>query len=638
MSKKPVSDFLKQGNTYAANQEWTSAAIEFMKALDKLYGACTPSQPSPSQCAADLYTALEAHVEDPEDPNEDPVGPVAPAPAKLLELMIQGFAKMRDGTSDPVEAKCFRFNGFLEPCSPVWTIVFVRSSKEKKYGTLRVSIPVKSATLIVGKENAQWLEQPIAAQIAYAWAHRAEALVNQTKAMYSLDQVLLAEAVPALDLRKEDYLRALLIDPDRFWTLAHLGEVYRDMANSVPGLMDYLFPEKGNKREQRLENYACAIIYYRESIDRAISKNMRPSPWAYAHLGAAVVNTRAFVEFDGDRNTDLLQKGLLADLLVDWPAEWPEETTAAATAADAVNHTNLRFTNRAMMALVRAQELQGFYYPWAQGYYGGTLLLKSIFSKDQVGQLNAALAQIAQLQTALVYYLQPALLGAVFEPTRLDVNPMFEMAAIQHHVNEYELAWCYAWMGMHWLFRDKFQPGLYGLTGYGLLVTIAYRAGNSGGSPRGLSDAMITQAMLNNRSADINKIPRALPKNWGNMGPFIHQLIEDACSKQIEPHLRFWLRKENRDNLDSDVLLGLQTTLRIMWDFVGVLETYGNAELNERLQKFCAKIRGALKSRHPDIATFAVDPPPLTNNLFASLNLDAPSYFDYPTIRKGAQQ
>ena len=564
-----VNEMMKLGNQYASNKQWESAAHEFMRALDTLYlpfievgGAAQPGTTIP------LYEALEKKGA---GPNErmvielqmDDVKALRTELSALPDSTFPDVGDLMKRTQGIPNVGIFRFSCSLQVSLAVWTIVFYEEQtkdypKRTLYGPpseLSVRFPTgQPYALILSRTQCRWLKPAVAAQMSYAWAHLAEAATHYTMGMYRVNQILLHESTSAIELRRQDYLRALLLNPSSHWTLAHLGESYRHAANTFTA-RGAVYPDA----DDRLKSYVTAIVYLRTAIELAID-NKEKSSWAYAHLGAAIVNTRGFLAW---RKKD---PPIVEHLLGDWPESWPEgpkedEPRAAGELVD----LNLAFVNRALKLLVRGQEGQGFYYPWAQFYYSGALLAKGALLRD------LGIAQLGQLQVALSYYLQPQILDDIMEPGHLSVNPMFEMAAIHHCLQNHTVAWQYAWIGMKWLFKFHFQPGLYALSGCSLLVEIASEHLREKRNPvvnqvpqAQPNDSLIKAAMLLEAPS-----PMGLPTEPFNDREGLCQFIEESYVKCVRPHVYFWLSPGIE--LDSNVTVGLTTTLVIIDQFLTVL-------------------------------------------------------------------
>jgi hypothetical protein len=354
-------------------------------------------------------------------------------------------------------------------------------------------------------------------------------------------------------------------------------------------------------QDSKLRNYVDAIVRYRKAIELAILKQQDQS-WTYAHLGAAIANARAFVAWS---NREEKAVPLLTALFETWLKfpELPDHQTSGkadrptgkrAGSTEEKKPDNVDFVDAALKALVKAQELRGFYYPWAQAYYSGALLLKGAFIQDP------DVALLGQLQTAMSYYLQPEILGDLFEPGQLSVNPMFEMAAIlvsmgdakQHDVRSYDKAWTFAWIGMKWLFKSSFQAGLYGLSGYHVLVTIASRIINKKAQgPKtepSTFDDLLKKVMLDGTS-DLRP---------GADRRFLYDLIRQAYETCLVPDFGPWLKSDFE--LDSNVTMGLVKALFILDDFINVYpknlgEKLKDGQLKQKLKDLKKRIEDKLE-------------------------------------------
>ena len=639
-----VRELLKQGNHFAADKQWEQAGQKFSFALDDLYGMFMPDVENMfygdgpavyDKLEKEARDAKEKETHDPTSTpaNEDLVlrfegGEVGELKDDLSE--IHGFERLKDVTDGFDHAAAFRYQCFYQKqvTPPIWTIAFYRYEDEhKKYGGLPVQVIADSCVLILTRLTCYWLKLPVTwsgddpsvdeqlcgllSRMAYAWAHRAEATTQQTKGLYTLNQILLAESIPALYIRMEDYFRSLLLDPTRAWTLAHYADVFRDMANSVRGTAHAYGPsgaapsgaapsgaggwtdpttghmkpdlgrDHGLDENARLVCYVNAIVYLRAAVDRSKSHEDEQSPaysrdnhaWALAHLGAAVVNARGFVAWEDDFDDG----GMMAGLLKDWPVRWLDEHGVDDSLM--CGKKNLCFMNRALRCLTKAQALQGFFYPWCQVYMAASMLLKGIFlapdaaikrTSEPAVVASANLSSLSFLQVSLAYYLQPSLLGSVMEPGQLSINPMFEIAAVMSFVKNQEMAWQYAWIGMRWLFKFNFQPGLFGLTGYGLLAGIAScHLDSLNRTPRPMASNLIVDAALED-APDTEGLH--VPIELIATSDDLYKLINQACDACLKPHLGFWLRKDVK--LDSNAVIGLVTTIYVLRSFSRIIRRH----------------------------------------------------------------
>src|SRR6185369_16290634 len=116
-------------------------------------------------------------------------------------------------------------------------------------------------------------------------------------------------------------------------------------------------------------------------------------------------------------------------------------------------------------------------------------------------EFAADIAALGQVVSSHAYYLDPRLALGVFEPSQVAVNPPFEIALVHYWLalanydsaqkeakcgnkdkarliatqaaDDCERAWACASIGMRFLFKFNFSPGLQGLAGCRLLEMIA---------------------------------------------------------------------------------------------------------------------------------------------------------------------
>jgi hypothetical protein len=603
-----VSELLQSGARYTADKQWGNAGAEFAKALTCLYRKAllppseslegTGQEIGPS-AAARLHDKLQKKAKKEEqhdftDDREELCGLLehalgsgsGPQVAELRMLIEQ----TRNSHAHDVAA--FRFQRFFEhhegdaadSAEAVWTIVFYsrlhnpcgkKSGHKEKLGWSYVHFKIPTCTstsFVLSSTRLQKLRPSTAAQMAYAWAHLAEAEATSTMNMYREHQMLLDTAETAVEIRTRYYHRSLLLKPKNPWTLAHCGEVYRNLANAVPNTIpDRSGSPENDNHDKRLSWYVIAIIYFREAL--ALNPDYA---WAHAHLGALVVNTRAFLGFGVlDRQDSQLlneEPPALVELLNNWKDSSPDGKEGKLDSSP--RDVNLAFINRAMMSLVRAQELQGFYYPWAQLYYAASLLIKSALTG------NREMAHLSQLQTAQGYYLQPELVAEVSEPGQLPVSTNFEFAAIRHHMKQYVPAWTYAWVGMKWLFKFRFLPGLDGLIGCRLLVKIAedhihhlHSRQAQGGVHKEEPTDLIEAAMLAPKAKSPEPpdstsfdIPTKPFENYDELQDFIWRSFLRFGSSSVETFL------EKGVVLESNARVSLLAVLRTLMYFLQVLD------------------------------------------------------------------
>lgn len=295
------------------------------------------------------------------------------------------------------------------------------------------------------------------ARLAYIWAHLADASSYTTMGLYRVSTVVITESLAAMFQRAYAFQVALAIQPDYRWALAHLGDFYRNVANGW-----------GQPEPVRFDFYAKAIDYLLTSIGelgRGSESGKEPPPlaassaWAIAHLGAAIVNARAFTGVGPCAAENKPDSSNKFDVLEQLAMQWK---LSGKPKGGGPGSTSLWLMKKARDYLVDAQVLQGFFYPWAQNYQGDALLLITML--DQYAP-NKPLAQLSSAQLLHSFVLQPELATQLFEPGQLFRNPNFEFGVLYFSTKKYSLSWQNTWVGMQYLFKFDFVSGVQALLG-----------------------------------------------------------------------------------------------------------------------------------------------------------------------------
>jgi tetratricopeptide (TPR) repeat protein len=478
-SKAPdeLVKLVKIGNHYAANGQWANAMNTFWRVTDALYNCLNGFK------QLELAPLGIAH----EDPNLN----------RALEEIQDRTVAIKDKSTDPLirnltsalraaydvadiaEAAfvyVFKHPTRKHPMSsePYWTLVY--HDREPIWDFLERA----SHTFVVRTSHNivhSWRpSRTQVSQISYCLAHFGQAWVNSMVQLYMEYQILADGGAPAIMEAARHYQRALQLRPYDSWTLAQMGEVHRTLAN---GYLDDLHlqptPDRHAHDEQvpdrdslhkhfpyHVGHYLKALYYY------YVAFSLNPDDyWAHAHFGAAVVNARAFL---ADADFAKMAKKLRRStkfLKLDF--------TYLASSSQTSSSPKRWLLNQATRSLLKAQELRGGLYPWAQLYYAGILVVKSMDERETSDERleNAQLA-MAVMNNALS--LESKLLTNAFEPRTLYINAFFQLALLALQGKQYPLAWSYTRFGMQHLFNDKFLPGADALVGFLMLLNISARA------------------------------------------------------------------------------------------------------------------------------------------------------------------
>ncbi|HEX2572344.1 MAG TPA: hypothetical protein VH877_22555 [Polyangia bacterium] len=578
MESQVPRQMIELGNHYAANQQWNNAGGVFTQALDSLYKSLRDEilVPSESELHRELRLLLASESSESRTSQGKKDDEVIVLDKEPLFVHLREHILQHRQVRDFLDARFVTVFSFVNTARTAryMTIVFYNGDKvpcseesQEELAPFSVLPHKKSFSFVLRLEDRivrLWkMTKAEAKQIAYAWAHLGQADVNSAIGLYYVAQVLSDQGESAILTTARCYQRALLLNPQYAWALAHLGEAFRMLANGWPGTDEHLrLPRK------RIYWYNRALVY----LHNATQQDPR-SFWALAHLGATIVNARCFISIILD-HADPQQ-----DLLNCWKDQnHIEEATPWA------------LINYGLKILVLALELQGYYYPWAQAYYAGALLLKTSmfgkFGKDLDGDRGKDLGLLALNEALNALYLDPSLLKSASEPGQLYVNPYFEQGLIFFFLGKYTLAWQYVWIGMKWVFKYNFQPGLQSLAGCQILVIIAYKyiiqATPSTVPLPSECPALIDDSRLG-KTYDLGfEIPKTPIHTWDKLAVFIESAFNACC----EPSVNVLLVPRVR--LDTNVRMGLASTMGILYCFEVVL-----SQLNDsaRAGHLCRKIK-----------------------------------------------
>ena len=454
-----IPDLFELGNVYSQNQQWNNAQRVFEQALSLIYSSVTEQDAETPAGLSELLGSIDfsAVSQSPDEPWGLPQSE-APELEKLYEVLSSNLP-----TKDQEPNYVIVFPATLSH-PHVWTVVYYNAEfkqllSDGPAGSMKIVYPTAEVAAFVVRVSpapiGAWrLDDPTIARMTYGWAHLAQASVLTTMAQYYVDQILNKAGIPTIRSQAAYYARSLALQPTNAWAMAHLGEVFRDVANGWPGS-----PEDLCDPSQKVEPYVQALFYYMLAL-RLYEQQGREkeSFWVHAHFGAAIINVRGFV-------ADELPQPLrgLYEYLV--------EVKGGEAAVESTVNLHDVLLEWAIDSLVRAQELRGYFYPWAQDYYACGLLIKSYFIQDKLLGSNIGALSMMQVITALA--LDPGILNNIFEPGELYVNAFFQMAIVCYALEDYSMAWQLACIGLNWAFNYNFINGLDVLSGMNLLANIS---------------------------------------------------------------------------------------------------------------------------------------------------------------------
>ena len=613
----------KLGDVYARNMQWSDASSTFTKALDQLYEeqttTCAKAISLSGQELATLTKLAEATTSQHNagavrtDDKDFNTGKVA-----LAKLRVKLWKNLPQQAKGDEWQQAEYASSFQSPDCTHWTIVFHGQKQYlctiEKRTSLTVRLPRGSSiayVVDVASRQARALDKGTAKQLSYLWAHLAQADVKAIMPQYYVHQILSNEGATAVEDAAIYYRHALALRPRYTWALAHLGEVYREIANGWAD--DALL---GQLRTKRGENYLKALLYFHMGIEAAAKNGKTDSEavgeiavatnsasnnddhgndhdyaWACAHLGATIVNARAFMGWD---NTE------------------PKFHGAAFKPCD---------LDEAIEYLVRAQEINGYYYPWAQDYYGGALLLRAVLSPDKIVKGQMGILSMLHMSTAL--YLQPELLTSVFEPGQLYVNPFFEISLLVMNNERHSLAWQYAWIGMKWSFKFNFLPGLQRLIGCTILAHLAFGFQKKQKQKRQHKQPKLIE---NSGLGELIICDFAIPKRPIEDPDALTQFIDDVFTKVCEPLVKPFLTRE----INTKIRMGLMATAFILKTFLEILDcSDGNRSSRDKGNGNKSKLYQSIKRRLSEIdvvvnADITVDPERLARDLLVLLETGMP--------------
>ncbi|MEM9460755.1 MAG: hypothetical protein AAGF11_41710 [Myxococcota bacterium] len=469
MEEQNLDQLIKLGTRYETVHQVNNAAEAFNSALGFIHATLTPDQPvllddtTPGLVAT--LTKCEGQVFDTNQTTAEYTTPL-----QNLRHALSKLSKI-----SKISAPYQRFVlGFKVRDTEDWIVVFhnrkkflSQSSLDPSDSTIKDTVPCGESYSYLLHPRANPIEllttqlSPTQAErLSYIYAHLADARVVGLIKLYSEHQILNTLGEKTILRAARGFRDAIALNPKHAWALAHLGETYRNLANGWPS--DSKLLTESNIHTPA-SHYVTAMLYFQSALDQ------NESFWAHAHLGATIVNARSFAGFYKPDDTfgELVQ---LRHLIKKWfPNRQSEDIYQL-------------LTEKAATSLYEAQVLLGNFYPWAQVYYAGTMLLKTASMGPDESEGSLSLLTMATMADA--YSLQPELLTDTFEPGELYVNPYLQIGLLYFHLGKrdpnsdraawnYRAAWDYVRIGMGRLFNFHFIPGLQALLGFQLLAKIA---------------------------------------------------------------------------------------------------------------------------------------------------------------------
>jgi tetratricopeptide (TPR) repeat protein len=561
---------LELGNHYAANKQWHNAGDTFKNALLELYGRVRPdAQLPPLDGLEEALTAMAG-------------GAVAmdKAPPALKELRdAQAQAHPGLGLESAPFMSAFRVTRVRH-----WTIVY-HDQQEISAGNIAITLPagapvalvldIVSVDVMSNGPRSVPLSAATSAQIAYALSHLACAGVAIAIQLYTTGGVLISDGVPAILKEAEHYRQALLLQPDSPWALSHYGETYRNIANGWPPSVKHM-----TVPDSRVEDYIRALLYFEEAIQR----NPRDF-WAHAHLGAAVVNVRAFTGVTHDIPP-------LQGLLERW---FPKVEAGKRDAA---------LLDKAWASLSEAQRLRGDFYPWAQLYAADVLLLQSVTLKDPAHATEAA--RLGLVMTLDAMFLEPEMAAELFEPAELYDNAYYQVGLLALWNGDHRLAWKYVCFGLSRTFKFHFIPGLQSFLGYQLLANIAAANIESRTNDAPAGEERAPSPIDGYLVGDPSRAPHPLPAlidRPDDLLQLISGVFGNVCVPMVDPYL------DPGVALDTNISVSLMQVCFVLVNFRSILATVGAAatlagELSNEMTAYIDRILARVGLRMEDPSSY----------------------------------
>lgn len=547
-----IDELFTTGNDCAAGRQWPEAGAHFRDALSAIYGKVLEG------------TALG---QIPSDQLEPILKELAATPmSSTLSKVPEALTALLGQLAEPIEVTTSCVAAFpIDHLPGLWTLVLCEE-KHIVLGsgdeTVSVCLPEGPATTFVvefsdDSATIYLLSGSTSLRVSYAWAHLGQACVMSMTDQYYINQILIGDGDQAILSQARSYWNALLINPNQAWAMAHLADTYRILANGWPGYVGDLTAPFG-----RLARYMKALIYFEASL------NLSPdSFWTNSHIGATIINARAFVSWSTTLPTPLLE------LMESW---FGSGRTA--------NVYDLLFVKKSIHHFVRSQELRGFYYPWSMAYYSSALLLLAMFTNDEVvGESMGILGRVVLEQSL---YLQPSLLNQMFEAGQLYVNAILEAGLVYYFHRNYSVAWQYTWIGMKWMFDFKFLPGAQALAACQVLVNISYDAvvqQRTFSSP-----CIIDMSGLSDSSDGYFEVPPQPITKPNELCAFIDAAFARYCLPAVTPYLAPEVA------VSTKIMVGLVSVLDTLANFIEILDAvnpdYPSTHIRDFAERLATKL------------------------------------------------
>ena len=554
--KRTVRERVELGNYLASQNQWPNAIIEFRAAMLEMLSA-SEGVPLLGPTTG-LLDALRDIVRKQQHETENEWNPVAASEAPDAVRKLQ--AVHQETSHRDLGALPF-ISVFSAPDSGCFVVIY---HDKKSYRDLDFAVPTGESLAFVVVHHHEGFESGLltparARQLSYVVAHVGWAWVESTIAQYYQHPILNDEGVPAIKCWALYYHFALCLNPDDDWTLARAAEVYRNIANGWPGS-----PGTLDMPDERVNNYVRSLVLFKAAID------LNPRAfWAHAHMGAAIVNVRAFVGPLSDPETvSPALRALLEDdewftawhlRDVELVAKWSNDSPLPDPNDQVPLTIGLAFIETAIWVLSTALELTGEYYPWAQMYYADALLVKAlILGENASGPLGVQ----SMLESLTSVFLDPTILVNAFGPGDLVESGFFSPAMVSFYAKDYVLAWRYARRGMFFLFKNDFIPGLPALFGCQLLAKISAAYIADGSPPVGGAEFVHHRASHRWVAVDIPVDPISTERE-------LVEFIDIFVTYLFRDFIAFWLRADIKIN--TSIHMSLMQSYWILSDIHGML-------------------------------------------------------------------
>ncbi|MEM9457847.1 MAG: hypothetical protein AAGF11_26950 [Myxococcota bacterium] len=525
---------LELGTHFARNKQWNNATSTYIEAIDLMF---------------DHHLSRQTDVLDPIPQLADILAQNCGKLIVFSKDELHPLCKLRDALAntvgEPIEGDTM--------CAQVasnrnrWVLAYTYHQQAPSEGII-ASGKSRSFVLELGDEMASIaLTKTHAAQMSYAFAHYGLARVNSITNLYFQHQILISNGAHSILDAASHYHVALALSPDNPWAMAHLAEVYRNLANAWPASEASFY-----QSDPRVEYYCTAFRLYRRAL------KLKPNyPWAHAHFGAAVVNARVLIGADVDETS------------------WLDEDRD-------------KLLRDALDSLTQAQEISGNFYPWAQAYYAWALMLDGLNQRqsqhDPAQAPNRSYefqdgALLSMLNLADAYFLQPEIMLNAFEPGELYDNAFLQFGLCFLWLHEFNRAWDYVRRGMRRLFKFHFIPGLQALMGFELLVQISAKLIATKQEPKLVAPHSTKVMGISIPGKPINQ-----PKE---LGQFINQIVDQCCCATIDP----FLNKEIE--LNSNIAIGMWQTYFILLEFSSILKDFDldNSEITALMKRIVHRLK-----------------------------------------------